>query len=179
MSLLVGALGGRTLQRLAPQLPLGIGLLLVGAGALLDSALLGADAGWATLLPGLAVSGLGVGTAMPVLAPAALGAAPPQRAGMASGAVNTFRQLGFALGIAALGTLFTHALHGLTPGAPLPAVRAAYATGLTRLTLTCGLVAVAAGLMVLMVVRGAGSTDAGQAAPPTPRTAVAAGGRPR
>ncbi|ARF56466.1 MFS transporter [Streptomyces gilvosporeus] len=168
MSLLVGVLGGRALQRLAPQLPLGIGLLLIGAGALLDSALLGADAGWATMIPGLAVSGVGVGAAMPVLAPAALGAAPPQRAGMASGAVNTFRQLGFALGIAALGTLFTHALHGLTPGAPLPAVRAAYATGLTRLTLTSGLVAVAAGLMVLMVVRGTGSTGP-----------VAAGGRAR
>jgi hypothetical protein len=45
--------------------------------------------------------------ASPVLISATPGAVPPARAGMASGIVNTFRQLGFALGIAALGTLFT------------------------------------------------------------------------
>ncbi|MFG2138816.1 MFS transporter [Streptomyces sp. NPDC048650] len=153
MSLLVGALGGRLLQRLAPQLPVGIGLLLVGAGALLHTALLGDGAGWAALVPGLAVGGLGVGAAMPVLVSAALGAAPPQRAGMASGAVNTFRQLGFALGIAVLGTFFADALHDLPPHAPLPAVRAAYLSGLTHITLVSGLVAVAAGALVLAVVR--------------------------
>ncbi|MFF4950618.1 MFS transporter [Streptomyces chattanoogensis] len=153
MSLLVGALGGRPLQRLAPQLPVGIGLLLVGAGGLLHTALLGDGAGWATLAPGLAVTGLGVGAAMPVLVSAALGAAPPQRAGMASGAVNTFRQLGFALGITVLGTVFADALHTLAPGAPPSAVRAAYVSGLTDITLVSGLVAVGAGALVLTVVR--------------------------
>ncbi|AJT65707.1 hypothetical protein T261_4050 [Streptomyces lydicus] len=153
MSLLVGALGGRLLQRLAPQLPVGIGLLLVGAGGLLHTALLGDGAGWATLAPGLAVTGLGVGAAMPVLVSAALGAAPPQRAGMASGAVNTFRQLGFALGITVLGTVFADALHTLAPGVPPSAVRAAYVSGLTDITLISGLVAAGAGTLVLTVVR--------------------------
>lgn len=125
MSLLVGALGGRVLQRMAPQLPVGIGMLLVGAGVLLEYALLGGGAAqpptggadWTALLPGLAVSGLGIGAAMPVLVPSALGAVPPQRAGMASGAMNTFQQLGYALGIAVLGTVFADALHGVHPGA--------------------------------------------------------------
>ncbi|AOP50791.1 MFS transporter [Streptomyces lydicus] len=160
-SLLVGALGGRYLQRAAPQLPVGIGLLLVGAGALLQYALLGAGSGWAALVPGLAVSGLGIGTAMPVLVSAALGAAPPQRAGMASGAVNTFRQLGYALGIALLGTVFADALHGLGPGTSRAAVGAAYVTGLTHIMLISGVVALAAGLLVLAVVRRGG--DAGGA----------------
>ncbi|MEU9110613.1 MFS transporter [Streptomyces sp. NPDC048483] len=175
MSLLVGAVGGRLLQRLAPQLPVGIGLLLVGAGALLHTALLGDGAGWATLVPGLAVGGLGVGAAMPVLVSAALGAAPPQRAGMASGAVNTFRQLGFAIGIAVLGTVFADAPHGLAPGAPLSAVRSAYVAGLTQITLISGLVAVGAGVLVLAVVRrsergagdgGRGTAGAGAGAAP-------------
>ncbi|MFI2260266.1 MFS transporter [Streptomyces tubercidicus] len=124
MSLLVGALGGRVLQRMAPQLPVGIGMVLVGAGVLLEYALLGGGAAqpaggadWTALLPGLAVSGLGIGAAMPVLVPSALGAVPPQRAGMASGAMNTFQQLGYALGIAVLGTVFADALHGVHPGA--------------------------------------------------------------
>jgi hypothetical protein len=59
------------------------------------------------MIPGLVITGLGVGVASPVLISATLGAVHPARAGMASGIVNTFRQLGYALGIAALGTLFT------------------------------------------------------------------------
>ncbi|MEW1658364.1 MFS transporter [Streptomyces sp. NPDC093707] len=164
MSLLVGALGGRFLQRLAPQLPLGVGVLLIGAGGLLHAALLGSGAGWPTLVPGLAVSGLGVGAAMPVLVSAALGAAPPQRAGMASGAVNTFRQLGFAFGIAVLGTVFGTALSDA--GAPTggrAALTAGYLSGLREITLISGLVAVATGLLVLAVVRRTPDTGDGRA----------------
>ncbi|MFG2826536.1 MFS transporter [Streptomyces sp. NPDC048434] len=154
MSLLVGALGGRLLQRMTPQLPVGIGLLLVGAGALLSCALLKDDSGWAAPAPGLAVSGLGIGMAMPVLVSAALGAAPPQRAGMASGAVNTFRQLGYALGIAVLGTVFATALRGgVRPGASPAAIGSAYVSGLTDIMLISGVVALAGGLLVLAVVR--------------------------
>ncbi|GAA2297346.1 MFS transporter [Streptomyces caniferus] len=160
MSLLVGALGGRRLQRMAPQLPIGVGLLLVGAGALLSRALLDDDAGWAALVPGLAVSGLGIGAAMPVLVSAALGAAPPQRAGMASGAVNTFRQLGYALGIAVLGTVFATALRdAVRPGASRTAVGSAYVSGLTDIMLISGVAALAGGLLVLAVVRREESGD--------------------
>ncbi|WP_310725753.1 MFS transporter [Streptomyces sp. N2A] len=172
MSLLVGALGGRQLQRMRPQLPVGIGLLLTGAGALLHWVLLGAasgagsgsGSGWAALVPGLAVSGVGIGMAMPVLVSATLGAAPPWRAGMASGAVNTFRQLGYALGIAVLGTVFADALHGVRgsaahPAASRQAVNAAYVSGLRDIVVISGLVAVAAGLLVLAIVRQRRAAD--------------------
>jgi hypothetical protein len=59
------------------------------------------------LIPGLAVLGVGVGMANPTLASSALAAVPRERSGMASGAVNTARQLGFALGVAVLGSVFT------------------------------------------------------------------------
>jgi hypothetical protein len=59
------------------------------------------------LVAGLAVLGAGVGMANPTLASAALAAVPRERSGMASGAVNTARQLGFAVGVAVLGTVFT------------------------------------------------------------------------
>lgn len=67
------------------------------------------DAGsgaWA-LVPGLVVAGLGVGLATPVLVSATLAVLPPRRAGVGSAAVNTFRQLGLAVGLAVLGTVFT------------------------------------------------------------------------
>ncbi|MYT32371.1 MULTISPECIES: MFS transporter, partial [unclassified Streptomyces] len=159
MSLLVGLLGGRALQRLAPRLPLGVGVLLIGAGDLLHVVLLGDGAGWPALVPGLAVGGLGVGAAMPVLVSAALGAAPPQRAGMASGAVNTFRQLGFAFGIAVLGTVFGTALRDAGATGGRTALAAGYLSGLRDITLISGLVAVATGLLVLAVVRRAPRTD--------------------
>jgi hypothetical protein len=81
-----------------------------------------ADSTWRVLVAGLAVLGAGVGMANPTLASAALAAVPRERSGMASGAVNTARQLGFALGVAVLGTVFTSAAtRALTDaGAPNP-----------------------------------------------------------
>ncbi|HUE27643.1 MAG TPA: hypothetical protein VMP89_12790, partial [Solirubrobacteraceae bacterium] len=52
----------------------------------------------------------------PALASTAIGVVPPQRSGMASGINNTFRQVGIATGIAALGALFESTItHQLTP----------------------------------------------------------------
>jgi EmrB/QacA subfamily drug resistance transporter len=102
----VAALAGRALQTRPPRFVLGSGLLLIGVGGLL-LALVDADSTWRVLVAGLAVLGAGVGIANPTLASAALASVPRERSGMASGAVNTARQLGFALGVAVLGSVFT------------------------------------------------------------------------
>jgi EmrB/QacA subfamily drug resistance transporter len=106
-SFLVAAGAGRHIQRLAPRLPIGTGLLFVAAGMALLRAEMTADAGRASLMWGLLVTGIGVGLATPVLVSAATSTVPPQQAGMAGGAVNTFRQLGMTLAIAVLGAAFT------------------------------------------------------------------------
>ncbi|MFF3565865.1 MFS transporter [Streptomyces sp. NPDC002574] len=100
------ALGGRLLHGAPHRLVIGGGLVLIGAGALAQ-AVLDADSGWASLTVGLVVAGLGVGLVNPAIAGAALASVPPRRAGMAGGAVNTFRQLGYALAVAVFGTLLT------------------------------------------------------------------------
>jgi len=87
-------------------LVLGGGLLLIGAGGLLMT-FVDANSTWRVLVAGLAVLGVGVGMANPTLASAALAAVPRERSGMASGAVNTARQFGLAVGIAVLGTVFS------------------------------------------------------------------------
>lgn len=99
--------GARVFGKSAPQLPIGLGLVLIGAGVLLMS-LVSSDSSWATLEPGLVISGLGVGMSTPVIMSSALATVPRERVGMASGAVNTGRQLGYALGIALLGTVFAN-----------------------------------------------------------------------
>ncbi|WP_051966975.1 MFS transporter [Kitasatospora mediocidica] len=101
----VSAAAGRLLHGASPRLTIGIGMLLIGAGALLQSTV-GAGSSWTALLPGLALTGVGVGLATPSLAAAAMAAVPVERGGMAAGAVNTARQLGNALGIAVLGAVF-------------------------------------------------------------------------
>ncbi len=61
---------------------------------------------WTVLLPGFILCGFGIGTTNPVLASGAVSVVEPQRSGMASGANNTFRQVGIATGIAVLGAIF-------------------------------------------------------------------------
>lgn len=88
-------------------LAIGLGLVIIGIGGLLVAwQLNGAGATWTALLPGLVLTGVGTGMAAPTLSSTAMSVVPAQRGGMAAGAVNTARQLGFALGIAALGTVF-------------------------------------------------------------------------
>jgi EmrB/QacA subfamily drug resistance transporter len=120
-SFFVAGGAGRFLQTKPPRYVLGVGLLLVGVGSLLMTTV-GAHSTWRVLIAGLAVLGVAVGMANPTLASAALAAVPRERSGMASGAVNTARQLGFAIGVAALGTVFTTAATSSlrSAGAPNP-----------------------------------------------------------
>jgi MFS family permease len=106
VSFVAAGLAGRFLAAVPPQYPIGGGLVLIGAGSFLEMFVTGTS-GWTALLAGFLVAGIGVGIASPILASAALAAAPSDRAGMAGGAANTFRQLGFALGIPAVGTLLS------------------------------------------------------------------------
>ncbi|CAM3988831.1 MFS transporter [Kibdelosporangium persicum] len=96
---------GRHLHSVPFRYTLGVGLGLIGLGALL----LTTGDSWAVTLPGMLVTGLGVGVTGQALPGAIMATVPHHRAGMASGALNTFRQLGFALGVAVLGTVVSHA----------------------------------------------------------------------
>src|ERR1035437_1728865 len=77
---------------------------------------------WTHLIPGFVVAGLGSGLVNPPLASTAIGVVPPHQAGMASGVSATFRQIGIATGIAALGSIFTAAMpHNLAHSPPVAA----------------------------------------------------------
>ncbi|GAA4494809.1 MFS transporter [Actinoallomurus oryzae] len=97
--------GGRRLRGRSPRALLAWGLLLSGIGCALQ-AVPGANASAATLAVGLAVTGVGVGLGGPAMGAAVFAALPPERSGMAAGAMTTFRQLGQTLGVAVFGVLF-------------------------------------------------------------------------
>jgi EmrB/QacA subfamily drug resistance transporter len=80
------------------------GLVLVAVALLLMHGLTPSSS-WTALLPGLIVSGIGIGLANPAIAAAALRAVDPSRTGMASGINNACRLTGVAVGVAALGAV--------------------------------------------------------------------------
>lgn len=93
--------GGRVPDRIL----VGGALALTGAGLWLMSGLSGTSS-WTHLLPGFVLAGAGMGISSAALSSAALNAVEPARAGMATGTVNTLRQLGVAVGVAVLGAVF-------------------------------------------------------------------------
>jgi EmrB/QacA subfamily drug resistance transporter len=104
--LVTAAIAGRLSEHVPVRWLIGPGLMLVGIGLFLMTGLSGGSS-WTHLIPGFVVAGLGAGLVNPPLASTAIGVVPPRRAGMASGVNSTFRQIGIATGIAALGSIFT------------------------------------------------------------------------
>jgi EmrB/QacA subfamily drug resistance transporter len=101
----VAPFAGRLTVRVQSRFLLSIGMLLI-TGGLLAMSHTTATSAWTVLLPGFILCGIGIGTVNPVLANGAIAVVQPQRSGMASGANNTFRQVGIATGIAVLGAVF-------------------------------------------------------------------------
>jgi EmrB/QacA subfamily drug resistance transporter len=114
-------LAGRFSQRVPVRWLIGPGLLLVGIGLILIGGLTGAST-WTHLIPGFIVAGLGSGLVNPPLASTAIGVVPQHQAGMASGVNSTFRQVGIATGIAALGSIFSSVIQSHLAGALPPSL---------------------------------------------------------
>jgi EmrB/QacA subfamily drug resistance transporter len=105
VSFVVAPIAGRLSTRIPVRILLGGGLAVIGiALLLLHGITLGST--WTTLLAGFIVGGVGIGLVNAPLASTSVSVVEPRRAGMASGINNTFRQVGIATGIAALGAIF-------------------------------------------------------------------------
>jgi MFS transporter, DHA2 family, multidrug resistance protein len=92
--------------RVGPPLAMlgGIVVAIVGVALLTQ---VGATAGPGLLVAGLVILSLGMAPLFTLAADLALGSAPPERAGAASGISETSSELGGALGLAVLGTVGT------------------------------------------------------------------------
>ncbi len=108
ISIIVGAqLGARLTRRMSVTAVVRSGLVLEAFGLAMVAGAVTPDTTFLSLLPGLAVFGLGIGFASSQLTNVVLSEIPKERAGAASGANTTVRQLGAALGIAVIGALLT------------------------------------------------------------------------
>jgi EmrB/QacA subfamily drug resistance transporter len=147
---LAGALlASRLVRRIGIRRQLVLGPLL-GAGATFAMSAITPGSGYATaLLIPLLVAGLGIGLTFVPMTMAATMGVPPHEAGLASGLINTSRQLGGALGLAALTTISataakTRLAHGGT-------VAAALTHGYGHALLIVGFVSLAGALSALFL----------------------------
>jgi MFS family permease len=105
IGLFLGPFAGASLQRFHPTLlALGMSVQVVGYAGIGVIVALGL-AGWPTAVA-VFVAGFGQGVAFPRLYTMALGEVPPHQAGVASGIINSGLQVGGAVSVAAIGTLF-------------------------------------------------------------------------
>ena len=119
VSFVVAPIAGRLSARFPVRLFLGGGLAIVGVALLLMHGLTLSSTASA-LIPGFVVAGIGIGLVNAPLAATAVSVVAPRRAGMASGINNTFRQVGIATGIAALGAIFQSQIASSLAAAGLP-----------------------------------------------------------
>jgi EmrB/QacA subfamily drug resistance transporter len=164
VSFVASAWTGRRLTAVLPvPVLLGGGLLLTTIGLVLI-ALVDAGSAWTALVPGLALCGLGSGLVNPTAATLSLSSVEPARAGIASALVNLAREVGTAIGIAALGSVFEARVVGrLGDGvghlaaaggaAPSAAVREALASGLTTAALVGATVTAVGTVATLILLR--------------------------
>jgi EmrB/QacA subfamily drug resistance transporter len=116
--ILIAPLAGRSSDRIGSRAPMTAGMLCLAASLVIFSRL-GLDSGFWDIFPGLIVGGFGMALVMTPMTAAALGSVPVEKSGVGSGVLNTFRQVGGALGIAVMGAIVASYVD-LSNGRPNP-----------------------------------------------------------
>ncbi|MBI5106831.1 MAG: MFS transporter [Solirubrobacterales bacterium] len=153
---LFAPVAGRLTARLGPRPPIvagmAIGTVVILALLQLEPATPIGDVWWA-----FALLGAGIGIALPPMTVTAVSATSADRAGMASAIHNASRQLGQTFGVAVLGTIVLAGAGDAARHHPLTGAAAdAWVEGLhAALLVAAGALAVA-GVVVAVLVRGAG-----------------------
>ncbi|WP_028061970.1 MFS transporter [Solirubrobacter soli] len=140
------AIAGRLTEKVPTKFLIGPGFLCVGIAQLLMRGL-DPTSDWTHFIPGFLVAGIGAGFINVPLASTAVGVVEPARAGMASGINSTFRQVGIATGVAALGAIFSH--HVTSAATPV----AGFVDGLNSIMLVGAVLAFGAAVTSLTLIR--------------------------
>lgn len=162
----------RLATRMAAATQVASSLLLCGVG---EAALYGLKVGdsWTHLAPGLIITGIGSGILNAALARLAVSSVPPNRAAMGSGANNSARYLGSAMGVAIMITVVSQATSAKGP-------KYAMAEGANSAILVAAMLC-GVGALVALWARTAEARTTGAAAPsdlqPVEPAAAPAGAR--
>jgi EmrB/QacA subfamily drug resistance transporter len=160
--ILVAPMAGKASDRLGSRWLMGAGMTLVGISLLLYQRV-GLESTFWTLLPSMLLGGVGMALTMAPMTAAAMHSVPVDKAGVGSGVLNSFRQLGGAIGIALMGAIVASYVTA-SPRSPEGAQQ--FVDGLhSALLVAAGLTFAAAAVAVLLVQsvkqpQGAEASDA-------------------
>jgi MFS family permease len=148
--IVVAPIAGKSSDRLGSRWLMTGGMTLVGC-ALLIFAQLQADSSYLMLLPGMVLGGLGMAITMTPMTAAALSSVPVDKAGVGSGMLNTFRQVGGALGIAVMGAILASGSNAALAGGATKIE--GFMNGLHHALYVAAIIAFAGALTALVTVR--------------------------
>jgi EmrB/QacA subfamily drug resistance transporter len=147
--ILVAPVAGKLSDRVGSRWLMGAGMTLVGISLLLYQ-----DVGLHTtfweLLPQLLLGGVGMALTMSPMTAAAMGSVPVDKAGVGSGVLNSFRQVGGSLGIAVMGAIL---VSYQTPGVPRAVATQNFLDGLHASLLVAAGITFAAAIVAVVLVR--------------------------
>ncbi|WND35765.1 MFS transporter [Streptomyces sp. BB1-1-1] len=106
MPMLVAPIAGILSDRIGGRPVVAAGLFLQAAGLGYLASVITADASYAVQLPGLIISGIGMALFFAPASALVMSSVVPKEQGIASGANNALREVGGALGIAIMGSIF-------------------------------------------------------------------------
>jgi EmrB/QacA subfamily drug resistance transporter len=104
--LIVAPMAPRISERIGTKIVVGVGLAVVSAAALFLS-FVPVHNGYTHVLIGMSCLSLGMGLMMAPATESVMGALPPSKAGVGSAMNDTTRQMGGALGVAVIGSVFS------------------------------------------------------------------------
>lgn len=125
--------GGRLTTQFGPRFPMAAAQLLDAAGFAMV-AVVGANGTTWMLLLAMVPIGIGGGIASPPMMTALLETVRAERAGMVSGLLSSFRQVGGVLGVAVFALMISNSGFGMTTGSHVAAATAASLLALTATT---------------------------------------------
>src|SRR5437762_3736784 len=153
-------IAGKLSDRVGSRWLMAAGMTVVALCCLLLSTVTLHSTFW-HMLPAFILGGLGMSFVMTPMSAAAMGAAPVAKAGVASGVLNTFRQVGVALGIAITGAIVADRAAAAAQGGASPPE--AFVDGLTfAMKVSAGICFAAAIAAAVLVRKYRHAEDQGQ-----------------
>lgn len=147
--ILIAPVAGKLSDRIGGRWLMGGGMTLLGI-SLLFYQRTGVNSDFWTLLPSMIIGGFGMAMTMSPMTSVAMASVPVDKAGVGSGVLNSFRQVGGALGIAIIGAIVA----SYATESPQSAVgKQNYVDGLHAALLVSAGISFAAAIVAIVLVR--------------------------
>ncbi len=147
--IVVAPIAGKLSDRIGSRWLMGAGMGILGVSLLLYQRI-GLHTGFWSLLPQLLLGGIGMALTMSPMTSAAMGSVPIDKAGVGSGVLNSFRQVGGSLGIALMGAILLSYEH---PTRLKQVAAQQFVDGLHAALLVSAVIAFAAAAVAIVLVR--------------------------